>query len=440
MDIPLTEIIFFIILIIITGFLAAAEISIASFGENKIEELKERKDKAAALFEKIQKNPELFFGTLQTTSTLGLIAASMLFFHITTIRIAPEIFEPDSTYSLIVIFLLSSFIVAFIILIFGLLIPKALGFKYAENLGRFSIRIILPLTALFSLPVKFIAWLSNLFLIPFGEKTNFLRTRFSEDEIRLILSEGLKSGALDETEHEIIQNVFEFIDLKANEVMIPRTEMVAIDLGETDETNVKKIISSGHSLIPVYEGSVDNITGVIHTKDIMKNITVNKPVVIKNLMRPAYFIPESKLISEILREMQKQGERLAIVTDEYGGTEGIITMEDILEEIVGELGHDERITEYTLLPDGKYYVLGSMSIDEFNEIFNHDLPESDEYNTIAGFIAEQTGKILNIGESFEFEGIKFELIKKIRQKMVQFRVYSEDGHFGESDKRKKNEK
>lgn len=131
-------------------------------------------------------------------------------------------------------------------------------------------------------------------------------------------------------------------------------------------------------------------------------------------MRPAYFIPDSKIISDVLKDMQKQGERLAIVTDEYGGTEGVITIEDILEELVGELKDKTKVElkEYTKLPDGKFIVLGSMFIDEFNKIFNHDLPESEEYNTVAGFIADSTGKILNAGETFIYNDITFELIKK----------------------------
>jgi putative hemolysin len=131
--------------------------------------------------------------------------------------------------------------------------------------------------------------------------------------------------------------------------------------------------------------------------------------------------------------MQKRGERLAIVSDEYGGTEGVITIEDILEEIVGEIKSDSvtEQKEYYKFPDNKYFVLGSMQITNFNEVFDLTLPESDEYNTVAGFIAERSGKILSLNEAIEFEGVKFELIKKIRQKMVQFKIYSDDGSFRE---------
>ncbi|HEY4755487.1 MAG TPA: CBS domain-containing protein, partial [Ignavibacteriaceae bacterium] len=207
--------------------------------------------------------------------------------------------------------------------------------------------------------------------------------------------------------------------------------MSAIELVNDKSEIMKYIIRTGHSLFPVYEDSLDNIVGVLHTKDFLKSIAEEVQIDIKSLIRPAYFVPETKLISEILKEMQKRGERLAIVTDEYGGTEGVITMEDILEEIVGDLGDTSQteVKNFSLLPDGKYYVLGSMDISEFNEVFSIDLPESDEYNTVAGFISYSTGKILNIGESFEFNSLTFELIKKIRQKMVQFRVYSNSNSF-----------
>jgi len=278
--------------------------------------------------------------------------------------------------------------------------------------------------------------LSNFLLLPFNEKTNFAQAKPSEDEILDIISDGVKSGAIDEKEEKIIKNIIEFNDLKAGEVMVPRTEMISININETDENLLRSIIIKGHTLIPVYEDSIDNIVGLLHSKDVIQSLLETGSISsVKSLIRPAYFIPETKLISEILSEMQKRGERLAIVSDEYGGTEGVITIEDILEEIVGEIKNDSinEQKEYYKFPDNKYFVLGSMQIFDFNEVFNLTLPESDEYNTIAGFIAERSGKILSLNETVEFEGVKFELIKKIRQKMVQFKIYSDNNEFSEKE-------
>ena len=438
MDYFLLRIILVFILIFLAGFLSAAEIAIATFGQNKIEELKEKNDETATAFEKIQKKSDSFFGTIQIGYILLIAASAIIAFNL-SFQVLTAIFSGSGTvilsvYAMEIAILISLLAVTFLIIIFGNLIPKSLGFKYAVAIGKSSVKPLLVITRIFEFPAKWVTWFSNIILRPFNERTSFSQTRFSEDEIRIIISEGVKSGALNETEQEIIENVFEFNDLRAYEVMIPRTDMVALGIVEELKEITEEVIKSAHSLIPVYEDNIDNIIGVLHTKDFMRMLIEEKPVKLRGLIRPAYFVPESKLISEILKEMQKRGERLAIVMDEYGGTEGVITMEDIIEEIVGKFtdNNDAAIKDFSRLPDGKFYVLGSLMIDDFNDIFNHNLPVSEEYNTVSGFIAYSTGRILNTGETFEFEGVIFELIKKLRQKMVQFRVYSKDGKFDES--------
>ncbi len=440
MDNFLLEIILFTLLIFIAAFLAAAEIAIASFGQNKIEELKEKEDPMASVFEKINKNPDSFFGTIQIISTISLMSSAILAYKFSSKLFILPLTQLNyvlvSSNADIFTFIFSVVVVSLFILIFCILIPKVVGFKYAESIGRKSVRILIVLTSTLKYPVNFITKISNFLLTPFKEKTSFTQTRFSEDEIRLIISDSVEAGELNETEQKIIENIFAFNDLRANEVMVPRIDMVALEFKENEQEITEEVIKTGHSLIPVYEESIDNIIGVLHTKDVMKTIIQNQKVKLKSLLRPVYFIPETKLISEILKEMQNRGERLAIVTDEYGGTEGLITMEDILEEIVGEIkdSNEVEVKEFYRLPDGKFYILGSVFIDDFNEVFNIELPKSDEYNTIAGFISEKTGKILNTGEIFEFENLHFELIKKIRQKMVQFKVYATEGSFIEKPK------
>lgn len=424
------SIILFFIILIINAILAASEIAISTFGENKIDEMKGEGDNTAGLFEIFLTKQENVYGTIQFLYSSLTVLLSILGFIIIFEFLAPVLWEG---YYQIILILISVIIITAIIIIFNILLPKAFAFKFSESIGKNSIGVLLFLSKIFGFAPASINFFSNIFLLPIKEKTNFSQMRPSEDEILDIISEGVKSGTLDESEQEIIENIFEFTDLRANEVMIPRTEMVAIDIVETETQNIEDIIKSGYSLVPCYEDNPDNIIGVLHAKDVVKNIIEKKEVPLRQLIRPVYFVPETKLISEILRDMQNQGERLAIVTDEYGGTEGVITMEDILEEIVGKIKDNTKgdIHQYSLLPDGKYYVLGTMHIDDFNETFNYQLPESDEYNTVAGFIGDKTGKILNPGEQFEYEGLVFELMKKIRQKMVQFKVYSRDGKFSE---------
>jgi putative hemolysin len=433
------ELILFIVSVFLAGFVTAAEIALSSFGENKIDEIKERGDTIWQKFQIVHNNPEPYYGTIHLLSLTFLISSVVFGFLLSAKLINPAITEPntgfyDDPIRLILSFALTIILIASALTIFCYLIPKAIGFKYSDFLGRFFVTLLIPVANLFIFPVRLLNTLSNFLLIPFKEKTNFSQAKPSEDEILDIIADGVKSGAIDEKEEEIIQNIIEFNDLKAGEVMVPRTDMISIDINETDEESLRSIILKGHTLIPVYEDSIDNIVGILHSKDVIKLLLESGSISsIKNLIRPAYFIPETKLISEILTEMQQRGERLAIVSDEYGGTEGVITIEDILEEIVGEIKSDSvtEQKEYYKFPDNKYFVLGSMQISDFNDVFNLQLPESDEYNTVAGFIAERSGKILSLNETVEYEGVKFELIKKIRQKMVQFKVYSDDGSFRE---------
>lgn len=430
-------VIIFLILIFINFLLSISEIALGAFGENKIEELREKKDSSVVHFEELNKRQEEVYGTIQFIYYFLLITLSILGYFIFSRYILYFLSSTEglSDVADILSLLLTALLLTIIVLVFNILIPKAIAFRYSDYIGKKAVKKILVLSKILKYPTRIISAMANFILLPLKEKIGFSQSKPFEDEILDIISDGVKSGTLDETEQEIIENVFEFTDLKANEVMIPRTEMIAIDLNDEIQDNINKIIQTGHTLIPVYENSIDNIVGVLHTKDVMKSLIENQKISLKELMRPVYYVPESKPISQILRDMQKQGQRLAIVTDEYGGTEGMITMEDILEEIIGEI-RDERkeYSNYSLGKDGKYYVLGSMNISDFNETFNYKLPESDEYNTIAGFVAERTGKILNPGDKLEYENLVFELIKKIRQKMVQFRVYSLKGDLRENDK------
>ncbi len=439
MTILFVEIILFGLSVFLTGLITAAEIALSSFGKNKIDDLKENGDNIWQQFQIVHENPEPYYGTIHLLSLTFVISSVIFGFLLSAKLINPGIIEPkvgfyNDPLRLIISFALTIISIASVLTIFSYLIPKAMGFKYSDLLGRFFVMILIPTAKLFIFPARLLNSVSDFLLIPFKERTNFAQTKPSEDEILDIIADGVKSGAIDEKEEAIIKNIIEFNDLKAGEVMVPRTEMISIDINETDENLLRNIILKGHTLIPVYEDSIDNIVGILHSKDVVRLLLESGSIAsIKNLIRPAYFIPETKLISEILTEMQKRGERLAVVSDEYGGTEGVITIEDILEEIVGDIKSDSvnEQKEFYKFPDNKYFVLGSMQITDFNDVFNLALPESDEYNTIAGFIAEKSGKILSLNETVEYEGVKFELIKKIRQKMVQFKIYSDKNQFSE---------
>ena len=412
-----------VILLIIGIFLFAAALTASGTAVINYNEDENTRSSATKRIKTLQQNIDEVHGLIDIAASFSLLLTSFLiFFYIDAVVDASFVsFVTPIKISLILVSLL---LLALCHWIFILLVPKAIGAKYAEKIAPKIVSALTIILKLFKIPIKILLFLTDTILLPLKTKGRFAHGHASEDEIRVLISEGVKSGAIDEEEHKIIENVFEFTDLKANEVMIPRTEMVAVELTDDNELMVKEILQTGHTLVPIYHDSLDNIIGIIHIKDLMRSLVEKKNIVIKSLIRQVYFVPETKLISEIMKEMQKRGERISIVTDEYGGTEGVLTIEDILSEIVGEITSEGEsyAAEYSTLPDGNFLVLGSISVEDFNEIFNQDFRLSDEYTTIAGLIAFHTGKILNTGEHYQRHNVSFELIKKVKQKMVQFKI------------------
>ncbi len=407
-----------LIIFVFAAFLSLSGAAIISYNEGE-----NGNDKISKQIKALQQNIDDIYGLIEIAASFSLLLISfIIFFYIDAV--VDDSFVSFVTSIKIGLIVVSLLFLALCYWIFIVLVPKAIGAKYADTIAPKIISVFTLVLRLFKIPMKVLLFLTNSILLPLKTKGRFSHGHASEDEIRVLISEGVKSGAIDEAEHQIIENVFEFTDLKANEVMIPRTEMVAIELTDDNEAMVKEIFQTGHTLVPIFQDSLDNIIGIVHIKDLMRSFVEKKNIVIKSLIRPVYFVPETKLISEIMKEMQKRSERISIVTDEYGGTEGVLTIEDILSEIVGELSSEgENVSdEYSKLPDGNFLVLGSIDVEDFNEIFNQSLAYSDEYTTIAGFVAFHTGKILNTGEFFQHRNITFELIKKVKQKMVQFKI------------------
>lgn len=320
--------------------------------------------------------------------------------------------------------LLSALPVASLFWLFSIYIPRGIGEKYSNLLSPLVYFILLFLEITSKIFTQSLKKLAGIVLKPFDAVPNFSVTLVSEEHIKRMIDAGLQKGELDEEEHEILENVLEFNDLTAYDVMIPRTEMAAVELSGDPETDFKSIIRTGYNSVPIYEESLDNITGIVNVKELMRNYIINNDYHINRAIRPPHFVPETKYISELLKEMQLKGIRVAIVADEYGGTEGIIKLEDILSEIVGDITYqtEGEPAEVTGLADGSYLVMGNMSIVDFNDQFDSELSESDEYSTLAGFISDMTGKILNPGDSITINEFTFELTKRIKNKMAEFRV------------------
>lgn len=264
-------------------------------------------------------------------------------------------------------------------------------------------------------------FIKNLFV-----KVGLLKAKLSEEELKEVLEEGSRSGALDQTEHELIKSIFEFSDTTAKEIMVPRTDIVALEVGMSREEILQKVIEEGFSRLPLFEGSIDNVVGVIYSKDLLSLMEHRDLIILHDIVRPAYFIPETKKISELLREFQSKKIHMAIVIDEFGGTEGMVTMEDIIEEIVGEI-HDEYDEEKKSIveaSDGAAIVEANISIHDLNEQFGTDIPETSDYETLAGFLQKITGHFPEINDEIRYNDFIFSVISKSARRIRQVKIVS----------------
>jgi CBS domain containing-hemolysin-like protein len=251
-----------------------------------------------------------------------------------------------------------------------------------------------------------------------------MESKISAEEFKLMLEEGTRSGVIDKTEHELIESIFEFSDTTAKEVMIPRPDVVALGLNTPRERLVKIVLEEGYSRMPVYRETIDNIIGIVYTKDLLGLLEYRDLIILEDIIRPALFVPETKRISQLMRELQQKKQHMAVVIDEFGGTEGIVTMEDILEEIVGEIHdeYDEELKDVEASADGSFLVNARISIKNFNERFGTSVPEADEYETLSGFLNKLAGRIPDLNEELKTEALSFTVVKKSQRRIRQTRV------------------
>ena len=250
------------------------------------------------------------------------------------------------------------------------------------------------------------------------------RKKVSEEEVIQLLEEGERSGAIDKTEHDLIKSILEFTDTTVKEVMVPRTDVFAVDISTQRDRLLQSLIDQGFTRVPVYRESIDNIIGIIYTKDLIGMLEHRDLIILQDVIRPAYLVPESKKISVLLKELQKNRQHMAIVIDEFGGTEGIITIEDIVEEIVGEIRdeYDDEPSEVETSHDGTDFVNGGIAIHQFNERFSVEIPEDAQYDTISGFLHQLTERIPELHEEIKYENITFTVVKKNERRIRQVKV------------------
>ena len=423
-----TKFFFIFVFVIINALFVVIEYSLVRIRASELDTLIAKGNSAAKLTKSLVDDLNKYI----SASQLGITIVNLLLGFIGE-DIFIQIFEPlfrligfASAFSHTSALIVGILMITFLTVSIGEIAPKTLAIRFPLKISLF---LSLPLKIFYNVFKPFIYLLnkfSELFLRLLGIK-NIPKEemKHSEDEIRYIIAEGKKSGVIDSTEHQLIEKIFDFNDKVAREIMVPRNNMFALNINQDRDYIISKVIEEGFSRIPVYKDSTDNIIGVIYSKDLISAAEHKEVIVLQDILRPVHFIPETKHIGEVLKDFQRKHIHLSIVVNEHGGVEGLVTLEDIIEEIVGEI-EDEYDIETNEVQRGKkgvYLVNPQIEIKEFNKRFNTDIPvDSDDYQTLSGFLQTVTGHIPEIYERIDYKNISMTVMKKAANKLLQLKI------------------
>lgn len=436
----ISDILFTALLVFLNGFFVAAEFAIVKVRSSQVDIKANQGNQFAKTSQHILAHMDGYLSACQlgiTLASLGLgwIGEPVVAKAVGTIAtMFGANIALDSLHHI-------SIIIAFILItvlhiVLGEQVPKTAAIR---NPLASTLIIAFPLRAIYAIFTPFI-WilnsLSNLVLRIFGLQTADHNEIHTEEEIRMLLTESEEGGAIKSSENELIQNVFEFDDRVVRQILIPRTKISAIDIASTKEEVVQKVIDEGYSRMPVYQESLDNIIGVVYTKDLIKILYEKNFKGINDLIRPAYYIPLNKRINDLLREFQSQHIQMAIVTNEFGGTAGIVTMEDIIEELVGEIQdeYDDEKPPVEKKSETEFIVNATASIGDVNDLLPITVEESPNYDTVSGLLNYIYGRIPAVNEKRIYGGYEFTILKRFKHSVdsVKMTIVNPDQVNGEA--------
>lgn len=415
------------LLIFLNGYLAGTEIAVVTARKSLIQQMVENGRRSAKFLLKLKQEPDRFLATIQIGIT-GISALASAIGGATAIKVIKPALEmiPLRIISVgaepiaigIVVILITYFSV-----IFGELVPKSIALMHPEKVGLWTARSIDIFSKVFYIFVKLLTFSTSLVLSPFGRRPFTDRAYITEEEVRMLIKEGGKHGVFEPVEEKILQRVFEFTDMSAKEVMVPITQIVAIQIDKTPE-EIKTIIEEEQfSRYPVYGKDLQDIRGVLHAKDFFTLLNRPGQVDIRKIIKPPFFIPETIKLSLLLGEMQKRRTHMALLVDEYGGISGLVTIEDLLEELVGEIRDEYDIESPVLqLKDGTLMIDASISLRDLKEDYNISLPESPEYETLGGFLMTALQRIPQVGDEIEMDGKRLSIVEMFGQRISKVRL------------------
>ena len=384
----------------LSGFFSSSETAFFSMQKVRLKYLVDNQVKGAEPVERMLGQPAKLLSIILLGNNLVNVAASAL-----ATSLAIKYLPNDHG------ILIATIVTTLLLLIFAETIPKTIATHHAEKLSLTYIRPLQVVSWLFAPFVIAISWLTSLFTRLIGIST-IPKTLFSEDEIRTMITAGRQEGEVGEPEAKMLNKVFDFRDRTAREVMVPRPDVEAIEQGSTVNDFFSLLVKSPRSRFPVYRENMDNVTGILVTKDVFIAQSlgeINEQTTIDNLVRPAYFTPETKHINSLFTDMKDSSNQMAIVVDEFGGTEGIVSLNGLVEEIVGDMGDElvSPVEEFKVIDDYNFTIDGGMRIEEANEEMQLYLPVSDAYETVAGFVLSLLKHIPEVNETVDYLDLRF---------------------------------
>jgi putative hemolysin len=395
-------------LILLNAYFVAAEYALVTARRTRIRELEERGNRRARALLNIVSDPPRFIAAMQ----LGVTGASLGIGALGEQALA-RVFDP--ILASVIAFALAFLIITFLHVVVGELVPKGIALGYSETV---ALAVSAPVRGFFVL-FKPLIWVlqrsTEVVLRAFGlEPPGGDMEVYSEAELKMLLSRSREEGEIEPQEQEMLYKVFDFADKEVSAVMVPRPEVVALSVELPPEEALAAMIESPYTRYPVYRGSLDQVIGMIHVRDLFSAIVDRgiAGVELETLVRPAHIVPETKDLAALLAEFRRTNQHMAIVVDEYGDLEGIVTLEDLLEEIVGEIEDEFDLPDESVerLPDGRMRIDGTFPIDDFNEQFGRELPIED-YHTVGGFVFGLLGRAPERGDEVEHDGTRFKVLE-----------------------------
>jgi putative hemolysin len=407
-----------LVLVILSAFFSMSETALTAVSRIKVKKLAEANHFGAKFLKKLREDPNKMLATILVGNNLvNLAAASLATFIFLDLFAGRQFLNEGVTIAT------STLVMTLLILVFGEIVPKTAAMKYSEKLSTSVAPVIWGIAVLLTPVISLLDRICRPLLRLVGADVRNEAPFVTEEELKLLLSMGEKEGVLETSENKMIHSIFEFGDTVAKEVMVPKPDMFCLDIKTPMEEAIQKISEDGHSRVPVFEGSHDNIIGLVMAKDLIKVQGSKENVQLRDLVRSPLFVPETKKLDELMKLMQASRTHIAIVVDEYGVVAGLVTLEDLLEEIVGEIEDefDKEEKGVETLSDGTILVDARLSVKDVNEKLGTDIPEGD-YDTIGGFVLSLIGRLPYIGDSASYGDFRITVEKISKRRITRVRI------------------